>query len=344
MEVDSKIIFSDKPSWWYVELMDNIPIGIYRTTFEGKIIFCNRTFAKIFGFDSRKELTDYSAINLYRDIKERGAFLNALLSRGFVEGLPLPLKRRDDTPIWCADTAKAIFDEDGIVVFIDGILWDITAETEEKEAKSYFSDAINDTNSFSIILSPNGKIMDIDENGCRLFGYPKNKFINRSLLDFISPQFKNFFSHFIDNIVTNSREEGFLTIVDSKGEEHHIQIHAFVIKKEGKLDYIKAIARDATKRIIQQRAELSREKFQGVLEMAGGVAHRLNQPLTIINNLLNEVLSALGPGDPNYQKIVKVHNQIKKVNEIAKKVSGIKKYKSMDYVDGVKIVDIDKAS
>ncbi len=32
------------------------------------------------------------------------------------------------------------------------------------------------------------------------------------------------------------------------------------------------------------------------------------------------------------------------MNEIAKKISNIKKYKAMDYVAGVKIVDIDKAS
>ena len=39
------------------------------------------------------------------------------------------------------------------------------------------------------------------------------------------------------------------------------------------------------------RERPTKEKLQGVLEMAGGVAHRLNQPLTIVNNLLDEVLS-----------------------------------------------------
>jgi len=32
------------------------------------------------------------------------------------------------------------------------------------------------------------------------------------------------------------------------------------------------------------------ERLQGVLEMAGGVVHHLNQPLTILNNLLNETM------------------------------------------------------
>ena len=86
------------------------------------------------------------------------------------------------------------------------------------------------------------------------------------------------------------------------------------------------------------------EKLEGVLEMAGGVAHRLNQPLTIVNNLLVEVLSELAPDGRIYPKVVAIQNQIQKMNEIAKKISSIKTYEAMDYVAGIKIVDIDKAS
>ena len=93
-----------------------------------------------------------------------------------------------------------------------------------------------------------------------------------------------------------------------------------------------------------QKEILTRERFQGVLEMAGGVAHRLNQPLTIINNLLNEALLNWKTDERNYQKILKVHSQVTNLNEIAKKIRGIKKYEAMDYVGGIKIVDIDKAS
>ena len=45
-----------------------------------------------------------------------------------------------------------------------------------------------------------------------------------------------------------------------------------------------------------------------------------------------------------YPKIVKVHNQIKKMNDITDKLGRIRKYESMDYVAGIKIVDIEKAS
>jgi hypothetical protein len=78
--------------------------------------------------------------------------------------------------------------------------------------------------------------------------------------------------------------------------------------------------------------------------MAGGVAHSLNQPLTIVNNLVSELLEEKKSDDTVFPKLVRVHDQISKMNEIAKKIGSIKKYEAMDYVAGVKIVDIDKAS
>jgi hypothetical protein len=39
-----------------------------------------------------------------------------------------------------------------------------------------------------------------------------------------------------------------------------------------------------------------------------------------------------------------VNEQVKKLNDITKKIGSIKKYEAMDYVAGIRIVDIDKAS
>ena len=216
-------IVNDKSARWYANFVDSFPVGIYRTTLEGKLIFVNKAFASIFGFDSASDLIGYPEVNLYHVRKNRGALINAVLEQGYVEELPLPFNKNQGTLIWCALTARAVFDDDGIVVFLDGLVRDITEEIEEKE----------------------------------------------------------------------------LSV---------------------------------------------KEKFQGVLEMAGGVAHRLNQPLTIINNILSEILSDLNAGDKNHKKIIKMHDQIQKLNAIVKKIGGIKKYEAMDYVAGIKIVDIDKAS
>jgi hypothetical protein len=81
-----------------------------------------------------------------------------------------------------------------------------------------------------------------------------------------------------------------------------------------------------------------------VLEMAGGVAHKLNQPLMIIRNMVSELLSGLDSSDPNYEKMARDSPQIERIHELAKKIVKIRRYEPMEYVAGVKIVDIDKTS
>jgi signal transduction histidine kinase len=145
-------------------------------------------------------------------------------------------------------------------------------------------------------------------------------------------------------VLKTGRGVAIFPIADENGKEHYLEFHALSEEDEYGSPRIKGIARDVTAWIRYQRRQLKKEKFQGVLEMAGGVAHRLNQPLTIINNLLSEVMADLDPKDRIYKRIVKVYEQITKFNQISEKIRGIRKYEAMDYVGGEKIVDIDKAS
>jgi PAS domain S-box-containing protein len=85
-------------------------------------------------------------------------------------------------------------------------------------------------------------------------------------------------------------------------------------------------------------------KFAGVLEMAGGVAHLLSQPLTVATNLVNELATDADATEAQMEKIQKIRAQIEKINEITRKVAKIHTYATMDYVAGVKIVDIERAS
>ena len=41
---------------------------------------------------------------------------------------------------------------------------------------------------------------------------------------------------------------------------------------------------------------------------------------------------------------MRIHLQIERIHELAKKIGNIRKYEAMDYVAGIKIVDIDKTS
>ena len=337
----SRKIYIDKSPAFNAEFIDNLPVGIYRTTLEGKLVFCNRALVKIFGFDSVDELIDYPVINLYVNKKDRGNFVRLIIENGWVEELPIPFRRRDGTTIWCALTSRAVLDDDGIVVFFDGIIREITREIREKESSTDFHDLVD-----TIILKMDlqGNIIDINQIGAESFGIHREELLGKSLIEYIAPRHRDEFHLFIFNTSKSEKNEGVLSIIDKDGKVHHLEFQASLVKKGKKPHHINCIARDVTEKLKLQREKLAREKFQGVLEMAGGVAHNLNQPLMVITNLLSEVLSELSPDDRNYDKMERINDQIKKLNQIAKKIGGVKKYEAMDSVGGEKIVDIDKIS
>jgi PAS domain S-box-containing protein len=333
----------EKSAKWYLEFINTIPVGVFRETLEGRIVFCNNALAEMFGFSSFKELMDYPVINLYGSIKARDSFLGAVIRNGRVLDLPLSFKRRDSTRIWCSVSARATLEKSGLVVHLDGVMRDITKDIAGGDRPSLlkidspFSD-------FVVLLDAEGNLLDINRAGADLLGFKKEELLGKPFTDFIVARFRDLFHTFLSIVLRAGREEGILTIMDRKGNEQNLEFRAFVQRKAKHTDYITLMARNVTERIRYQKEQLSKEKFLGVMEMAGGVAHRLNQPLTIIGNTINEVLSSLNTSDPNYEKMVRIHQQIERINELAKKIMNIKKYEPMDYVAGVKIVDIDKTS
>jgi PAS domain S-box-containing protein len=328
----------------YAEFFDSLPAPIFRTTIEGKIVYCNYAFADLFGFDSAFDLIDYPVIEFYRNKKDRGNLIHTVMQTGRINDLPVALKKKDGTPIWCAITAKAILDDDGIAINVDGILKEITSDIDFNTEVSKIEGPVENLSQIIIIFDLRGELININPAAEDLFGAPKEKLLGKSLSEFLAPGDRDLFLIFLADIFKIGRNEAILSILDGNSKMHHLKCQAFLIKNNGRANHIKCIARDVTRIITQQKEQAGSEKFQGVLEMAGGVAHRLNQPLTIINNLINEILSGLQKDNRFYPKIVKVHNQIKKMNDITDKLGRIRKYESMDYVAGIKIVDIEKAS
>lgn len=328
----------------FAEFFDGIPAAIYRTTLEGKIVYCNKALAQLFGFEAAAELINSPIIERYRNKKDRGVFIHSILQRGHLSDLPIAFKMKDGTPILCAVTAKVVLDDDDMVVHLDGFLRDITGQSESPKSAARLDGIADGLENTFIILDLQGELIDINRAGTQLLGFPREQMLGQPMSDFFIPEDREFFLIFLSDILKIGRSETILTVMDSNSQKLHLECHAYLVKDDGKPHHIKCITRDVSEMVSKQKERNIDKKFQGVLEMAGGVAHSFNQPLTIVTNLLNELVDDRPPDDAILPKLLKMHDQIRKMNDIAKKIGSIKKYEAMDYVAGVRIVDIDKAS
>ncbi len=99
------------------------------------------------------------------------------------------------------------------------------------------------------------------------------------------------------------------------------------------------------KRIIELQDELDRRgKTQGVLEMAGAVCHELNQPLQAIMGHTQLLLLDIQEETPHREALQKIYQQVERLGTITRKLMRITHYETRDYVNGKKIIDLDKAS
>ncbi len=118
---------------------------------------------------------------------------------------------------------------------------------------------------------------------------------------------------------------------------------------QGNLRGIVKDLRDITDRKQAEHQHLQREKIQVVLEVAGTVCHELIQPMQIISMctqliLINQKSDAENPDNEYFEKVKTIYEQIERMKTITQKLKGITRYETIDYVDGIKIVDLDKAS
>ena len=328
----------------YSEFVRNLPVALYRATVEGRIAFCNDPFARIFGFESVNDAIGFPEIKLYRDKKDRGTVVQAVIQHGLISERPIAFERRDSRPIWCSLTTKATLDDDGEVVFLDGLVRDITGEIEDTVSADKTINSVEPALDAVLVFDPQGFVLEANPKAAEMLGCRVSDLPGQRFADFLADEDQQLFFIFIGDVIRIGREEVILKSRLHGTVTQCIGLNASVVKTEGRARKVNCVLRDVTERMQQVKQKTNRDKFQGVLEMAGGVAHRFNQPLTIVNNLISEALANIKPEDRLYDCMVKMQTQVQKLNEITRKVGSIKKYEAVDYVAGVKIVDIDRAS
>ena len=100
--------------------------GAYISRPDGCLIACNPAFARIFGFSSVEEALETNLEDIYIPSCPRSLFLDKLAHEGKIEGFETRMCRKDGTPIHIIENTLGIFDENGKLVEIKGVLMDAT--------------------------------------------------------------------------------------------------------------------------------------------------------------------------------------------------------------------------
>jgi PAS domain S-box-containing protein len=112
----------------YRTLVEDLNVGIYRSTGDprGRFVWGNTALLNILGYHSISDLREVPVADVFDEPDGRRELLEELQTSQFVKNRVIHLKKPDGTPFSVNVTALAEFDEDRNVVFINGIVQDIS--------------------------------------------------------------------------------------------------------------------------------------------------------------------------------------------------------------------------
>lgn len=116
------------------------PVALYRTTAGGELLAANEALAELLGFDSLEALREgvASVAQSYVDPSERERWLDVIGAAGVVYDFDVQLRRPDGTTVWVQDTARAIRDESGEILYFEGALIDVSEKVQARRARDEF--------------------------------------------------------------------------------------------------------------------------------------------------------------------------------------------------------------
>ncbi|UCC97262.1 MAG: PAS domain S-box protein [Phycisphaerales bacterium] len=119
----------------FTTIFDESLIGLYRTTPDGRILMANSALVNILGYSSFEELAERNLENEgYEPDYPRSAFKDRIEREGKVIGLESAWKRSDGTTVYVRESARAIRDESGHILYYQGTVEDVTARKQAEEA------------------------------------------------------------------------------------------------------------------------------------------------------------------------------------------------------------------
>ena len=110
----------------YRHLVESIPVGIYRTTPDGRILDVNPALVQMLGYPDRETLLETNTGQKYQVVGDRQRWQAEIEKTGVLRGFETCWLRFDGTPIWIRENARIIRDDQGKVLYYEGAVEDIT--------------------------------------------------------------------------------------------------------------------------------------------------------------------------------------------------------------------------
>jgi len=313
-------------------LVENMPVGVYKSLAQGKFIEVNPALVKMLGYGNREELLAVDIKNqVYFDPGDREKIIADHKNNDLVL---VRLKKKDGTEVWAEDFRWFPRDARGNILYHEGLLHDVTArvkaEAALKNTEQEFRNLFEMANDAILIFRPDDEtIVEANSKACLTYGFLKEELIGTSLKNLTKDVARG--EQAIRRILDRKSLESYETVHFNKdGHPIDFLINFSLIAYQGQ-PMILSIERDVTEwNTIRQELMESEEKFRSLAEYSPNMIFiNINGKIVYANSLCESVMGytkeelyapgfdfmdLICPDDhPLIRKSFNLHNQGKEV-------------------------------
>jgi len=274
-----------------VRLFEENPVAIVITKPDGAVIKANRQARTLFELPEDLEGKYFDAKDFWVNPEERQAFISEVLVKGEVRAYEGELKTLNGKPFYALLSSK-VYKQDGDIL-IYTVLEDITEYLKVKEeAQKFFETLVEFLPVGLALLDKEGRAVYVNSSLAKLTGYEKSELLNENLHDLLTPtpelreRARVAFSKIQRGQPSALAKKHVQTRLRKKdGSEVPIEVFFDEISFFGKRCFL-GLVFDITDRLLLEEETRRAEKTSAVLQIAGGLAHDLNNLLMVIKGHL----------------------------------------------------------
>jgi len=147
----------------YKRFLENLEIGIYRTSIEGEIFFANDYLIKLLKYNNLNELLAINLANKSNQslIYKRDLFLQKIIEQGTIKNHIDLWETKDGEVVWVKENCSAIKNVEGKIIYLEGYVENVTESLKTQNLLNENEEILNQVFNISPIAM---RLIDKDFN------------------------------------------------------------------------------------------------------------------------------------------------------------------------------------
>ncbi|TFH03045.1 MAG: PAS domain-containing sensor histidine kinase [Calditrichales bacterium] len=310
----------------YRSLQENLPLGIYQATPEGKIVAVNNAILNIMGYENRFEIIQIPLYKFFLNQDDYKKIIHRLRNVQALTDFDVQLIKKDGSTIWTSLSIKASRDESGKVKYINGIVIDISeskaVEQALIESETKYRQLAETAQDIIIMYNGSARILYANQATLKCLKYKNDQVIGKLITDIVAPEHHMAWAEHQEICRGSAREfiPYEVELVNNEGAHIPFEVNTSMIEGNSGQETWFIYARDLSARKKLEDQLHQSQKMDSIGTLAGGIAHDFNNLLTIINGLSEITLRKMDEDNPNFRDIKSIHLAGKKAEDLTRKL------------------------